>query len=94
MKVNFKLKKGINTTDWHNADIVAELKKRGFSLRKLSIANGLSPNTLRTALDKPYLKAEKIIAEAMGLTEFDVWPQRQAHRNFVPKYPNYPTDKN
>lgn len=75
--------------DWHRADIVAELHKKGLSLRQLSIRNGLSPNTLKAALDRPYLKAEKIIAHALNLSVSDIWPNREAYRNFKPKYPKY-----
>lgn len=32
-----------NGSDWHRADIIAELKKRGTSLSQLSIQAGLSP---------------------------------------------------
>lgn len=70
--------------NWHNADIVAELHKRGWSLRQLSIANGLAPSTLRSALDRPYPKGEKIIATALGLRVEDIWAEREAYRNFKP----------
>ena len=30
-----------NTADWHRADVVAALKKAGWSVRALSIASGL-----------------------------------------------------
>ncbi|MPQ72077.1 helix-turn-helix domain-containing protein, partial [Pseudomonas sp. MWU12-2323] len=53
--------------DWHRADIVAALHKAGWSLRKLSEGAGLSAGTLKSALDRPYPKAEAIIASAIGL---------------------------
>ena len=55
-----------NTADWHRADVVAALKKVGWSVRALSIASGLGPNTLKNALSQPYPKAERIIADALG----------------------------
>lgn len=73
--------------NWHNADIIAALHKKGFSLRQLSIRSGLNPTTLRSALDRPYPKAEKIIAKALGLSVSDIWPEREQKRNFIPKYP-------
>jgi Ner family transcriptional regulator len=36
--------------DWHRADIVAAVRKAGWSLRKLSIGAGLSPSALNNAL--------------------------------------------
>ncbi|WP_236805772.1 helix-turn-helix domain-containing protein, partial [Aliivibrio fischeri] len=47
-------------------DIVAELKKRKTSLRSLGRQNGLSPHTLKNALDKSYRNGEIIIAKALG----------------------------
>ncbi|PIT09054.1 helix-turn-helix domain-containing protein, partial [Snodgrassella communis] len=56
-----------NTADWHRADIVAALKKQGWSIAALSREAGLSSNTLKTALAAPYLKGERIIAAAIGV---------------------------
>ena len=42
--------------DWHRADILAALRKNGWSLRSLAQAGNVSYNTLKTALDKPYPK--------------------------------------
>lgn len=73
-----------NTHDWHRADVVAALHKRGWSLASLARAHGLSPSTLRSALDKPYPKSEKIIAEAIGIAPEEIWADRFARRNFTP----------
>ena len=73
-----------STADWHRADIVAALKKQGWSVRSLSVAAGLSPNTLKGALTGPYLKGERIIAEAIGVQPETIWPNRYAARNFQP----------
>lgn len=70
--------------DWHRADVVAALHKKGWSLRALSRANGLSDGTLKSALDAPYLKAEAIIAKALGVEPSAIWPERYAKRNFTP----------
>ena len=50
------VQKNAEALDWHRADVVAELKKKGTSVRKLSIQNGLSPNTLKSALQFKYPK--------------------------------------
>lgn len=71
--------------DWHRADVVAALKKKGWSVRSLSVAAGLSPNTLKGALQFPYLKGEKIIAEAIGLPPEQIWPSRYEARRFKPE---------
>ncbi|MFZ6675414.1 helix-turn-helix domain-containing protein [Undibacterium sp. Xuan67W] len=70
--------------DWHRADIVAALHKKGWSLRQLSVQNGFAERTLNGALERPYLKAEKIIAQAIGLNPESIWPERYAKRNFTP----------
>lgn len=70
--------------DWHRADIVAALTKTGWSLRALSVANGLSPDTLKNALSQPYPKAERIIANAIGVDVSEIWPERVAARLFRP----------
>lgn len=62
--------------DWHQADIIAELKKKGTSMSALSEAKGYSRHTLRNAIHRPYPKAERIIAEAIGVTPEDIWPSR------------------
>lgn len=62
--------------DWHRFDITAALKKAGTNLSKLSEVRGYSRNNLRNALYRPYPKAEKIIADALGLEPKDIWPSR------------------
>ena len=64
--------------DWHNADIVAALRKAGWSLRRLSIHQGLSPCVLAKALQKPWPKGEKHIADVLGLSPWAIWPSRYA----------------
>lgn len=71
----------------HPADIVAALHKAGWSLRQLSIQCGYSEGTLRKALRSGWPKAEMIIAEALGLSPEDIWPERCAKRNFTPPLP-------
>jgi Ner family transcriptional regulator len=66
--------------DWHPADIKAALQKAGTSMQQLSLRNGLCGHAVRVALDRPYPKAEKIIADALGLKPEDIWPERWAAR--------------
>ncbi|TGY49701.1 transcriptional regulator [Rodentibacter caecimuris] len=61
-----------------NHEIRGELMKKGKSLSQLGIENGLAKTTVRNALDKPYPKGERIIADALGLNPWDIWPSRYA----------------
>lgn len=74
--------------DWHRADIVAELRKTGWSLRRLSVEAGLAEGTLKSALDRPYPKGENIIAAAIGVEPETIWPSRYAKRHFKPVFPS------
>lgn len=63
--------------DWHPAHVVAALRIAGWSLRKLSAHHGLSPTALKNALVKPWPKAERLIAEAIGeVKPWQLWPSR------------------
>jgi len=74
-------------TDWHRADIVAALHKQGWSLRKLSLQAGLSAGALNNALDRPWPKAERIIAAAIDVAPETIWPTRYEKRHFKPVFP-------
>jgi Ner family transcriptional regulator len=63
--------------DWHNADIIAEVRKAvGLSLRQLSIQNQLNPGACQQALHRPYETPEKIISDAIGVPAHLIWPTR------------------
>ncbi|HIF9333041.1 TPA: helix-turn-helix domain-containing protein [Photobacterium damselae] len=62
--------------DMHRVDIVAALHKRGLTVKQLSIESGLAPSTLSNALARRYPKAEKIIAQAVGMAPEEIWPSR------------------
>ena len=68
--------------DWHRADIIAALHKAGWSLRQLSLQHGYSQaSTLKNALDRPWKKGERIIADAIGVEPEEIWAERYAKRN-------------
>ncbi|RCW62602.1 Nlp family transcriptional regulator [Marinobacter nauticus] len=72
--------------DWHRADIVAALRKAGWSLRKLAVHHGYSsPTTLTTALDRPWPKGERLIADAIGIDPETIWPARYTQNYTRPK---------
>ena len=62
--------------DWHPARIVYELRLKGWSMRRLSKENGLNPTSLSVGLQRPWPRAERIIADALGLNPVDIWPSR------------------
>ncbi len=62
--------------NWHPADILAALKKRGHSLAGLSVANGYHPTAAGKALKQPWPAIERLLAEAIGVAPQDIWPSR------------------
>ncbi|GKX56640.1 DNA-binding protein [Leminorella grimontii] len=62
--------------DWHSADIIAALRKRGTTLAALSRQSGLSSSTLANALVRSWPKGEWIIAETLGVHPSEIWPSR------------------
>lgn len=63
--------------DWHPADVVAALRKKGWSLQQLAKENGYAGRSaLSSALAQPYPKAEAIIAKALDLAPQEIWPTR------------------
>lgn len=62
--------------DWHPADIIAALKKRGTSLAAVSRNAGLASSTLTNALNRHWPKGERLIAEALGVAPEKIWPSR------------------
>ena len=62
--------------DWHPADIVAAIWKRGSSLRRLDRLNHYADGALRNALARPWPKAEAIIAAFIGVPAREIWPSR------------------
>jgi len=67
--------------DWHRADIKAALQKRGLTLNKLALAAGLQPSTLNNVFRVKYPKAERIVAEALGVAPEVIWPSRYSQVN-------------
>ncbi len=62
--------------DWHPADVLAALKKRGQSLAGLSVAHGYHPTAAGKALKRPWPAMEALIAVALGLAPAQIWPSR------------------
>ncbi|PHM72338.1 helix-turn-helix transcriptional regulator [Xenorhabdus sp. KJ12.1] len=62
--------------DWHPADIIAALRKRGTTLAAISREAGLSSSTLANTLARPWPKGEWIIANYLKLHPSEIWPSR------------------
>lgn len=62
--------------DWHPADVIAALRRRGTTLAALSRQAGLSSSTLANALSRPWPKGEWLIAEAIEVHPAEIWPSR------------------
>jgi len=75
-----KHSKKASPKDWHPADVIAAVRKKGSSLRKLSLAAGLHPRTLNVALQHSYPKAQAAIAGFLGVAPKSIWPSRY-HRD-------------
>jgi len=62
--------------DWHPADVVAALHKRGITLRKLAEQHNVSGRAVIQALRVRNFPSEKRIADAIGISPTDIWPSR------------------
>lgn len=70
-----------STENWHRADILAAIKKRGGTLAQLSRDNGLHERTLYNALERHWPKGEKIISDFIGVPVSTIWPERYKQLN-------------
>ena len=66
----------MNNRDWHQADIIAGLRKKGTTMAAVSRAAGLSSSTLSNALSRPWPKGEMLIAQALDMHPSAIWPSR------------------
>lgn len=66
----------MRTRGWHSEDIKAAIRKCGVSLEGLSEANGLDKRACSLALIRPHFAAELVIAEFLGRSPRELWPQR------------------
>lgn len=71
--------------DWHPADIIAAVRKKNTTLSALSRKHGLSSTTLNNALRHSWTKGENIIAEALGIPAWEIWPTRYFNSDGTPK---------
>ena len=64
--------------DWHWADVLAALRKRGWSLKQIAETEGYAHgNVLGDAARRPYPRAEAILAAYAGIEHPKlIWPSR------------------
>ncbi|WP_395490400.1 helix-turn-helix domain-containing protein [Cedecea davisae] len=62
--------------DWHPADIIAGVKKKGTSLAAISRRAGLASSTLANALTRRWPKGERLITEVLDKPPEEIWPSR------------------
>ncbi|MGG5216325.1 MULTISPECIES: helix-turn-helix domain-containing protein [Rahnella] len=62
--------------DWHQADIIAAIKKKGTTMAAVSRRAGLSSSTLSNVLTRKWPKGERLIAETIGVKAETIWPSR------------------
>ncbi len=62
--------------DWHPADIIAGLRKKGTSMAAESRKHGLSSSTLANVLTRSWPKGEVIIAKVLETEPWFIWPSR------------------
>ncbi|KAA1195764.1 helix-turn-helix domain-containing protein [Photorhabdus heterorhabditis] len=67
--------------DWHPADIIAALRKRGTALTALLRESGFSSSTLSNTLARQWPKGEKIIVDRLGIAPSVIWPSRYFDKN-------------
>lgn len=60
---------------WHPQDIIAAVRKRGSSLRALSLQAGFAKDTLYKALRRRFPNAHAVISDFLGVSRHDLWPQ-------------------
>lgn len=60
--------------DWRG--IVAELHRRGMTLTELATRNGLHAGACRRVGTVKHYPAQKVIADFLGCTPEDLWPDR------------------
>lgn len=61
---------------WDRHEIMAEVRRRGSNLRKLALDAGLSESACRKALGTPLPAGEAAIADFLGVTVHELWPDR------------------
>lgn len=78
----------IQSKGWHKEQIKAAVRMRGLTMEQLSVGFNLPKNAGATALNKPYRRAELVIAQFLGVPLNELWPDRWTAdgRRIRPRY--------
>ena len=64
-------------SDMHPEDIKAEIRKRGYTMTELALANGMAKQSIGEAIRvRSSARAEKIIADLLEMKPREIWPSR------------------
>lgn len=75
--MNTRDPKKTSQEDWHPADVIAALRKRGITLRALAAQHGIKDSSsFSAALVRSLPANERRIAEALEMHPKDIWPSR------------------
>ena len=66
---------------WHAEDVKAAIRKKGTTLTALSDLHGYSDSYLRGTLIRHRPHGEAIIAEFLGISPADIWPERYSRQD-------------
>ena len=78
------------TEQWDRYSIKAEIERRGKSITQLAKDYGMSDRTGRNALYHPSKKGELVIANCLGKTLHELFPERWTidNKRIYPRYSN------
>lgn len=62
--------------DMHRADIVAAIRKTGWTMQDLMREAGLSKSAGTRALTQPWPRVQAVIASHLKMRAQDIWPSR------------------
>ena len=82
-----ELQFAIRNEDWPPVRVKYELALRGWTLAELSREAGYSPSAAGRALRVQWPAVEKIIAAALGVPPWAIWPSRyvEPETSFIPR---------
>jgi Ner family transcriptional regulator len=61
--------------NWSRARILYELKEKGLTAAAVARQEGVTRFALYSALERPYPRLHQMIAEALGTSRHDIWPE-------------------
>ena len=65
----------VSQTNWHPADVIAAVRKSGSTMQAIALAAGFHRTAASHCLSWPVPHANKAIADHLGKSVSDLWPQ-------------------